>query len=199
MQIICIYIGIFYIVKSKVSNRSWGLPKGFLFNSYYIEVMENALLLSLDCSTTIDMYFITMNVNQGGIKYHFWVFGMTQPRIEPRSPGPLANTLSTWPMGWLHLAGPGWVFDSWFEERKARWGRRRRRNFVGERRSCPSHSTHAASSMFCFRFKSSAASVPSSATLAFSSFYTCCPSLLLEHFISHVCVKYTQVQTTEKV
>ena len=28
----------------------------------------------------------------------FWVFGMTQPGIEPRSPGPLANTLTTMPM-----------------------------------------------------------------------------------------------------
>ena len=30
--------------------------------------------------------------------YHFWVFGMTQPGIEPRSRGPLANTLTTIPM-----------------------------------------------------------------------------------------------------
>ena len=28
----------------------------------------------------------------------FWVFGMTWPRIEPRSPGPLANTLLIRPM-----------------------------------------------------------------------------------------------------
>ena len=28
----------------------------------------------------------------------FWVFGMTLPGIEPRSPGPLANTLTAWPM-----------------------------------------------------------------------------------------------------
>ena len=34
-----------------------------------------------------------LSVKQGDIKYHFWVFGMTRPRIEPRSPGPLANTL----------------------------------------------------------------------------------------------------------
>ena len=34
-----------------------------------------------------------LSVNQGGIKYHFWVFGMTQPGIEPGTPGPLANTL----------------------------------------------------------------------------------------------------------
>ena len=34
-----------------------------------------------------------LNVNQGGNKYHFWVFGMTWPVIEHRFPGPLANTL----------------------------------------------------------------------------------------------------------
>ena len=28
----------------------------------------------------------------------FWVFGMTRPGIEPRSPGPLANTLTPRPM-----------------------------------------------------------------------------------------------------
>ena len=39
------------------------------------------------------------SVKQGGIKYHFfWVFGMTRPGIEPRSPGPLANTLTARPM-----------------------------------------------------------------------------------------------------
>ena len=32
-------------------------------------------------------------VRQGGIKYYFWVFGMTRPGIEPRFPGTLANTL----------------------------------------------------------------------------------------------------------
>ena len=33
-----------------------------------------------------------LSVKQRGIKYHFWVFGMTRPGIEPRFPGPLANT-----------------------------------------------------------------------------------------------------------
>ena len=42
---------------------------------------------------TLDPYLIMLSTKQGGIKYHFWVFGMTQPRIEPRSPRPLANTL----------------------------------------------------------------------------------------------------------
>ena len=43
-----------------------------------------------------------LSVKQGRIKYHFFkVFGMTRPGIEPRSPGPLANTLSTRPMSRL--------------------------------------------------------------------------------------------------
>ena len=32
------------------------------------------------------------SAKQGSIKYHFLVFGMTRPRIEPRSRGPLVNT-----------------------------------------------------------------------------------------------------------
>ena len=47
-----------------------------------------------------------LSVKQGDIKYHFWVFGMTRPGIEPRSGEPLANTLlirpkarsSIWPI-----------------------------------------------------------------------------------------------------
>ena len=33
-----------------------------------------------------------LSVKQGRIYYHFWVFGMTRPGIEPRLPRPLANT-----------------------------------------------------------------------------------------------------------
>ena len=32
-----------------------------------------------------------LSIKQGDIKYHFLVFGMIRPGIEPRSPGPLAN------------------------------------------------------------------------------------------------------------
>ena len=39
---------------------------------------------------TLDLYLIMLSVKQGGIKYHF----LTRPGIEPRSPGPLANTLT---------------------------------------------------------------------------------------------------------
>ena len=36
-----------------------------------------------------------LSVKQADIKYHFKVFSMTQPGIEPRSPRPLANTKSS--------------------------------------------------------------------------------------------------------
>ena len=39
-----------------------------------------------------------LHVKQGGIKYHFWVFGMTRPGVELRSPGPLANSLTIMPI-----------------------------------------------------------------------------------------------------
>ena len=39
-----------------------------------------------------------LNDKQGGIKNHFWVFGMTQHGIEPRSSKTLANTLTIMPI-----------------------------------------------------------------------------------------------------
>ena len=38
-----------------------------------------------------DPYLTMLSVKQGGIKYHFWVFGMTWPGIEIRSSWPLAS------------------------------------------------------------------------------------------------------------
>ena len=57
---------------------------------------RGALLLSLDCSTlplirTLYCWVSSKEVTSTIFK----VFGMTRPRIEPRSPGPLANTLLT--------------------------------------------------------------------------------------------------------
>ena len=40
---------------------------------------------------TLDPYLIVLSAKQGGIKYHF-IFSMTRPGIEPRSPEPLANS-----------------------------------------------------------------------------------------------------------
>ena len=48
---------------------------------------------------TLDPYFTMMTIKQGGVKYHFWVFGMTWLGIEPQSSGPLENTLLIRPMG----------------------------------------------------------------------------------------------------
>ena len=46
-----------------------------------------------------------LSVKQGGIKFHFKVFGMTRPGIEPRSPGPLANTLTAGPVSDIRIMG----------------------------------------------------------------------------------------------
>ena len=43
-------------------------------------------------SGLLDPYLIMLSVNQGGIEYIFWVFDMSRPGIEPRSPGPLAKS-----------------------------------------------------------------------------------------------------------
>ena len=42
---------------------------------------------------TLVTYLIKLSVMQGGMKYHFCVFGMTRPGIEARSPRPLAKTV----------------------------------------------------------------------------------------------------------
>ena len=59
---------------------------------------------------TLDPYHILLSVKQGGIKYHFGVFGVTRPGIEYRSSGPLANTLTIMPIsqvGRMFANGPG--------------------------------------------------------------------------------------------
>ena len=44
---------------------------------------------------TFYLYLIMLSIKQGGIKYHF----LSRLWIEPRSPGPLANTLPAIPIG----------------------------------------------------------------------------------------------------
>ena len=64
---------------------------------------------------------IMLSVKQGGIKYHFCVFGMTWPGIEPRSPEPLSEhsnhhanidsaTIGTWL--WTLIFRGGWFMKS---------------------------------------------------------------------------------------
>ena len=85
--------------KSKAGNRYRRRPEGSLFNSYYTEMWGRALLLSLDCYTLplIPPSYCWV-LSKEASSTIFKVFGMTRPGIETRSPGPLANTLPTWPM-----------------------------------------------------------------------------------------------------
>ena len=61
----------------------------------------------LSSRTAIDPYLIMLSVKQSDIKYHFWVFGITRPVIEPRSSielrssWPMANTLLMTPFSLL--------------------------------------------------------------------------------------------------
>ena len=74
-------------------------PEGSLFNSYNSKMLGRVLLLSLDCATlplirTLYCWVLSKEVSS----IIFKVFGMMQPGIEPRSPGPQANTLPTRPV-----------------------------------------------------------------------------------------------------
>ena len=44
-----------------------------------------------------------LSVKQDSIKYHFWGFGMARPGIEPRCPGPLANSLTIMQMSGMAI------------------------------------------------------------------------------------------------
>ena len=69
----------------KVGDLSQGWPKCSLFNSY--NKMQGGATPFLGLTHfTLDPYFIMLSVKQGGIKYHFWVFGMIRSGIEPWSP-----------------------------------------------------------------------------------------------------------------
>ena len=47
---------------------------------------------------TLDPYLLLLSLSKAASSTIFWVFGMIRPEIEPRSPGPLANTLLIKPM-----------------------------------------------------------------------------------------------------
>ena len=85
--------------KSKDGDRCRGRPELSLFNSYYTDEYRRALLLSQDCPTLPlihNLYCWVLSKEESTT--NFKVFGMTQPEIEPRYPGPLANTLPVRPM-----------------------------------------------------------------------------------------------------
>ena len=101
---------------SKVGNHSRGRLEGSLFNSYYTEAYGRALLLSLDCSTlplicTLYCWVLSKEVSSTIFK----VFGMTRPRIETRSPSPLANTLPTiQKVTWVKILFMHVTFKIWY-------------------------------------------------------------------------------------
>ena len=83
-----IYLNLYKFIKKKI---------------IHIEVVKNRIAFLMVWlfgfyHFTLDTYFILLSVKQGGMKYHFKVFGMTRSGIEPRSPIPLANTVPARPM-----------------------------------------------------------------------------------------------------
>ena len=81
------------VKKSKVGDPSRGWPEGSLFDSLLHQgVGEGATPFPGLIHFTLDPYLIMLSVKQGGIKYHFLSLWY------PRSPGPLANTLTARPM-----------------------------------------------------------------------------------------------------
>ena len=53
------------------------------------------------------------SVKQGGIKFHFWVFGMNPPGIDPRSSEPLANSLNPRPC--IYLLKISAMLNIWYK------------------------------------------------------------------------------------
>ena len=93
MKFLPTYISTYLYIYIYIYKVSWPsvVKVDSLFNSYNKKVLESALFSSLDCSIYLDTYLLMLSVSQAGIRYHIWVFAMTQPRIEPRSSGPLGK------------------------------------------------------------------------------------------------------------
>ena len=78
------------------TTKTW--PQGSL--------LLRGLCLLVGLSLLHDPYLIMLSVKQGGIKYHFSVFGMTRPGIERRSPDPLENTLTI-----MAMVSPAHIYE----------------------------------------------------------------------------------------
>ena len=73
---ICLWITI-YIYIYKLADRSRGQPEGFLFYSYYTNVLGRVLLLSLDCSTlplicTLWCWVLSKRASSNIFFFSFW-------------------------------------------------------------------------------------------------------------------------------
>ena len=89
-------------VKSKLATLVEGDPKAPFSIATKTEMYGRALLLSLDCSILpliLTLYYWMLS--KATSSTIFWVFGMTWPGIEPRSPRPWVNILLMRQMTWL--------------------------------------------------------------------------------------------------
>ena len=98
-----IYIYIYIYIYRERERERWYVGRLLLrvnlkLPVYNIRLSGRAQLLSLDWSTLPWLIPYNSMLSQEDIKYHFWVFGMIWPGIEPRSPIPLVKTLSIMPM-----------------------------------------------------------------------------------------------------
>ena len=75
----------------KISKNKVGDRKAPFSLAITPRVMEGRYSFPWLFHFTIDPYLIMLSVKQGVIKYHFWAIGMTQPGIEPQSPGKLTT------------------------------------------------------------------------------------------------------------
>ena len=107
---IYIYIYIYVCVSELASHDQKGL-EGLLFNSYYTEVLGSALLFPWVVPPIIDQYLMMLNIKQRGIKYHFWVFVMTRPAIEPRSLGHVDSKIKTGSLKYCLYNTTEWIFS----------------------------------------------------------------------------------------
>ena len=96
---IYIYIYIYSKSKVKLATVVEGNPKALFSIATTPRCRGRAVLLSQDCSTLSSIRTLYCWVlNKEVSSTIFKVFGMMWPGIELRSPGPLANTLTTWSM-----------------------------------------------------------------------------------------------------
>ena len=95
---LCLYGCMFdfrFYFKSKVGDLRQGWPLDSFFDSYYTKLLRRDLHLSLDCSTLpLIGALLCWVLSKEPSSNIFRVFGKTRPGIEPRSPGPIANTLT---------------------------------------------------------------------------------------------------------
>ena len=77
----------------KLTNHSWGWPKGFFFNSYYTQLFGRSILLSLDCSLYTWSILYNAECKARWHQVQFW-YDLTGDWVRP-----LVNTLIIMPMG----------------------------------------------------------------------------------------------------